>query len=373
MARISALELALEGRLINLPANTLLGCNATTGTVQQIPQSQFATPTQITTAINDLVNTSPVALDTLNELALALGNDANFATTVTNSLATKVDTTNDQSNIRGVKTFVSPIYIKQLLSGANTATPITDSDLAPSIFGKTCHWMGADWTPEINPMTNVSCLGLEFNTLGAVNIPVGTMCAAFFRYRHSGNSFITTSQAVRAIAINSSTGTITDLTAGFFSARNDSTTGAVANCIGGDFYGSLNTAGTATNLIGGRFTANVTSASATTSTLIAGQFIVGSNNTTPATSAIGVDIANITGTATTKIPLKVGTGGSSYFNDTTQSTSTTTGALVIGGGLAVRGNQYIGGSVINFANIPTSPAGLLSGSLWRNGNIINIV
>ena len=36
-----------------------------------------------------LVSSAPTALDTLNELAAALGNDANFSTTITNSLGTK--------------------------------------------------------------------------------------------------------------------------------------------------------------------------------------------------------------------------------------------------------------------------------------------
>lgn len=43
----------------------------------------------IAAAIAALVNSSPAALDTLNELAAALGNDANFATTMTNALALK--------------------------------------------------------------------------------------------------------------------------------------------------------------------------------------------------------------------------------------------------------------------------------------------
>ena len=42
------------------------------------------------TAISNLVDTAPSTLDTLNELAAALGDDANFSTTVTNSIATKV-------------------------------------------------------------------------------------------------------------------------------------------------------------------------------------------------------------------------------------------------------------------------------------------
>ena len=42
------------------------------------------------TAISNLVASSPATLDTLNELAAALGDDPNFATTVTNSIATKL-------------------------------------------------------------------------------------------------------------------------------------------------------------------------------------------------------------------------------------------------------------------------------------------
>lgn len=45
--------------------------------------------TNITAAINNLVNAAPGALDTLDELAAALGDDANFATTVTNLIGTK--------------------------------------------------------------------------------------------------------------------------------------------------------------------------------------------------------------------------------------------------------------------------------------------
>lgn len=50
---------------------------------------QKATPADITTAIANLVNGSQATLDTLNELALALGNDANFASSMTTSLGLK--------------------------------------------------------------------------------------------------------------------------------------------------------------------------------------------------------------------------------------------------------------------------------------------
>ena len=42
------------------------------------------------TAVANLVDSSPATLNTLNELAAALGDDANFSTTVTNSIATKL-------------------------------------------------------------------------------------------------------------------------------------------------------------------------------------------------------------------------------------------------------------------------------------------
>ena len=51
--------------------------------------STYATQTDISNAISDLVNTAPTTLDTLNELATALGNDANFSTTVATSLSLK--------------------------------------------------------------------------------------------------------------------------------------------------------------------------------------------------------------------------------------------------------------------------------------------
>ena len=52
--------------------------------------SNYATQTYVTNAISDLVDSAPSALDTLNELAAALGDDASFSTTVTNSIATKL-------------------------------------------------------------------------------------------------------------------------------------------------------------------------------------------------------------------------------------------------------------------------------------------
>jgi len=50
----------------------------------------YATQAYVNTAVSNLVDSAPGTLDTLNELAAALGDDPNFATTVTNSIATKL-------------------------------------------------------------------------------------------------------------------------------------------------------------------------------------------------------------------------------------------------------------------------------------------
>ena len=49
--------------------------------------TQIATTEFVSSAVNNLIDSAPGALDTLNELAAALGDDQNFATTVTNSIA----------------------------------------------------------------------------------------------------------------------------------------------------------------------------------------------------------------------------------------------------------------------------------------------
>ena len=49
-----------------------------------------ATTEYVTTALANMVDSAPSTLNTLNELAAALGDDANFSTTVTNSIATKL-------------------------------------------------------------------------------------------------------------------------------------------------------------------------------------------------------------------------------------------------------------------------------------------
>tara|TARA_B100001094_G_scaffold116170_1_gene112093 strand:- start:1851 stop:6314 length:4464 start_codon:yes stop_codon:yes gene_type:complete len=66
--------------------------SATTAVTQAASDNttKVATTAYVNTAVANLVDSAPAALDTLNELAAAMGDDANFSTTITNSIATKL-------------------------------------------------------------------------------------------------------------------------------------------------------------------------------------------------------------------------------------------------------------------------------------------
>jgi hypothetical protein len=89
--------------------------------------------TSIPSAVSSLIDAAPGTLDTLNELAAAIGDDANFASTVTNSLATKVDKINITGATVGSGTAIPVItYNSQgQITSATTASipPITKATI----------------------------------------------------------------------------------------------------------------------------------------------------------------------------------------------------------------------------------------------------
>lgn len=88
--------------------------------------SQIASTQFVRTEIANLVDSAPTTLDTLNELAAALGDDANFSTTVTNSLAAK-------ANLGGA-IFTGPVTIP---SGTGNFNTLTVNNIGVSVSGHT--------------------------------------------------------------------------------------------------------------------------------------------------------------------------------------------------------------------------------------------
>lgn len=102
-----------------LSSPALTGTPTAPTAAQTVNNTQIATTAFVKSAIAALVDSSQGALDTLNELAAALGNDPNFATTVTNALAGKMEISKNGADIADVATFLNNLGL-----GAGSALPV---------------------------------------------------------------------------------------------------------------------------------------------------------------------------------------------------------------------------------------------------------
>ena len=85
------------GGTIDMDSNKILNVSTPTN------GTDAANKNYVDSSVQDVIDAAPGALDTLNELAAAMGDDANFSTTITNSIATKADTTYVDSEITDVQ------------------------------------------------------------------------------------------------------------------------------------------------------------------------------------------------------------------------------------------------------------------------------
>jgi hypothetical protein len=89
----------------------------------------YALKTYVDTSISNLIDTAPATLNTLNELAAALGDDANFSTTITTLIGTKEPAITPGTTAqywRGDKTWQTlPIYTLSGLGGVPTTRTLT--------------------------------------------------------------------------------------------------------------------------------------------------------------------------------------------------------------------------------------------------------
>lgn len=84
-----------------LSSPALTGTPTAPTAAQSVNNTQIATTAFVKSAIAAMVGSAPAALDTLKELAAALGNDPNFATTMLNALAGKQPLDNTLTNLSG--------------------------------------------------------------------------------------------------------------------------------------------------------------------------------------------------------------------------------------------------------------------------------
>ncbi|WP_240779340.1 phage tail protein [Escherichia sp. E10V10] len=84
-----------------LSSPALTGTPTAPTAAQSVNNTQIATTAFVKSAIAAMVGSAPAALDTLNELAAALGNDPNFATTMLNALSGKQPLDNTLTQLSG--------------------------------------------------------------------------------------------------------------------------------------------------------------------------------------------------------------------------------------------------------------------------------
>lgn len=98
----------------------------TTDALGSIDIAALATQGFVTAQINNIIDTAPGALDTLNELAAALGDDANYSTTITNALALKANAADVYTKTAVDTNIYTKAQTDTLLGGkANTATTLS--------------------------------------------------------------------------------------------------------------------------------------------------------------------------------------------------------------------------------------------------------
>ncbi|EEW5967421.1 phage tail protein [Escherichia coli] len=131
---------------LNSPA--LTGTPTTPTARQGTNNTQIANTAFVMAAIAALVDSSPDALNTLNELAAALGNDPNFATTMTNALAGKQPKDATLTALAGLATAADrfPYFIGNDVASLATLTKVGRDILAKSTVAAVIEYLGLQET-----------------------------------------------------------------------------------------------------------------------------------------------------------------------------------------------------------------------------------
>ncbi|ECJ5559054.1 phage tail protein [Salmonella enterica] len=152
--------------------------------------TQIANTAFVQAAIAALVASSPAALDTLNELAAALGNDPNFATTVMNALAGKQPLDTTLTNLSGKDTagilqylglkdallkgdgrFLAGTFVSDAIDrtsiGVRAATgcQFMRAHQAPDAPDQTSYWQIITLTEVVSPTSVVDVLAISGNNV----------------------------------------------------------------------------------------------------------------------------------------------------------------------------------------------------------------
>src|SRR6056300_9875 len=158
----------------------------------------------VDTEVAGLVDSAPATLDTLNELAAALGDDASFSTTVTNSIATKQDASTALTTTTNFSGDVSGTYNAIVIADDSHNHTIANVDgLQTSLDGKVDGTGTAGTLPKLSDSNTITDSAIsesgeiiDLDTTGAIKVPDGTTAqrpgtpvAGMFRYNTTDGQF----------------------------------------------------------------------------------------------------------------------------------------------------------------------------------------
>ena len=158
----------------------------------------------VDTEVAGLVDSAPATLDTLNELAAALGDDANFSTTITNSIATKQDASTALTTSTTFGGDVSGTYNNIVIADDSHNHVISNVDgLQTALDAKVDGTGTAGTLPKLSDSNTITDSAIsesgeiiDIDTTGAIRVPDGTTAqrpstpvAGMFRYNTTDGQF----------------------------------------------------------------------------------------------------------------------------------------------------------------------------------------
>ena len=190
--------------------NDLLQWNGTAWVNKTISGAGIASTTYVDTAIASLVDSAPATLNTLNELATALNNDASFSTTITNALGNKQPL---DADLTAIAALTGTGILKR--TGTDTWTTITDdSSNWNTAYTDRMNWDGG--STGLTASTGRTSLGAT--TVGSNLFTLTNPSAITFIRLNADNTVSALDASTFRTAIgagtSSTTGTVTSITAG---------------------------------------------------------------------------------------------------------------------------------------------------------------
>ena len=156
IGNVDGLQAALDLKA-TLASPTLTGAPIAPTAAANTNTTQIATTAYVQTELTDLIGGAPGTLDTLNELAFAINDDASYASTLTTALATKTAKTSNQS----LSTAANAMTISGHTITLNRGDGTTDTVIVPD--NNTTYSVGDGGLTEINftPAANTKLTGIE--------------------------------------------------------------------------------------------------------------------------------------------------------------------------------------------------------------------